>query len=211
MAEETHPLGEWQPWSPQEVAQFFAPLAAPWWIAGGWAIDLFLGRQTRRHEDIDVEVLRRDQHAVRAQFSAWGWDLQAALPPPRDESWPFRPWPRDAVLDEAIHDIWCRPTVTHPWVLQLMIADTRDAWWVSQRSPQIVRPVAEIGVVTPDGIPYLAPEIQLLYKAKGHRPKDDADFMHALPALDGERRHWLRNTLTMVHPHHPWLDLLAES
>lgn len=209
MAENTHPLGDWQPWSPHEVARFFAPLAAPWWIAGGWAIDLFLGRQTRTHEDIDVQILRRDQHLVRALFGTW--DMQAALPPPRDETWPFRSWRLDDVLDGAIHDIWCRPTSTQPWALQLMVADTRDEWWVSRRTPRIVRPVAALGGITAEGIPYLAPEIQLLYKAKGCRPKDEADFLHTLPALDRERRQWLRNALTTAHPRHPWLDLLADS
>ncbi|MGH2503554.1 MAG: nucleotidyltransferase domain-containing protein [Ktedonobacterales bacterium] len=209
IAEDAHPLGVWQPWSPQEVDRFFAPLAAPWWIAGGWAIDLFLGRQTREHADIDVQILRRDQHAVRALFGAW--DMQAALPPPRDESWPFRLWRLDDVLDAAIHDVWCRPVSTQPWALQLMIGDTQDEQWLCRRSPRIIRPVAGIGGVTADGIPYLAPEIQLLYKAKGRRPKDEADFMHALPALDRERREWLRNALAIAHPHHPWLDLLTES
>ena len=209
MAEDTHPLGVWQPWSPSEVARFFALFAAPWWIAGGWAIDLFVGRQTRAHEDIDVQVLRRDQHAVRAQFGAW--DVQAALSPPRDEAWPFQPWRLDDVLDEAIHDIWCRSASTQPWALQLMIADTRDERWICRRTPLIVRSVADLGGVTADGIPYLAPEIQLLYKAKGRRPKDEADFMHALPMLDRERRQWLRNALTTAHPHHPWLDMLADS
>jgi aminoglycoside-2''-adenylyltransferase len=207
MAEDAHPLGIWQPWSPHEVARFFAPLAAPWWIAGGWAIDLFLGRQTRAHEDIDVQVLRRDQHAVRALFSAW--DVQAALPPPRDEAWPFRPWHLGDVLDESIHDIWCRAAPTQPWTLQLMIADTRDERWICRRTPRIVRSVADLGGVTADGIPYLAPEIQILYKAKGCRPKDEADFMRTLPMLDRERRQWLQNALTTAHPHHPWLDLLA--
>jgi Aminoglycoside-2''-adenylyltransferase len=71
MGDEAGSLGPWQPWSPQEVAQFFAPLTVPWWIAGGWAIDLFLGRQTREHEDIDVQILRRDQQVIRALFGAW--------------------------------------------------------------------------------------------------------------------------------------------
>ena len=209
MADEAHPLGRWQPWSPHDVATFFAPLHAPWWIAGGWAIDLFLGRQTREHEDIDVQVLRRDQHAVRTLFGAW--DVQAALPPPRDEAWPFRPWLLDETLDPAIHDIWCRPTAMQPWALQLMIADARDDLWLFRRMPTTVRPVATLGSATAEGIPYLAPEIQLLYKAKGLRPKDHADFTQTLPFLNQERRQWLGDALTKAHPDHPWLKQLMDS
>jgi hypothetical protein len=209
MGDEAGSLGAWRPWSPQEVAQFFAPLAAPWWIAGGWAIELFLGRRTREHEDVDVQILRRDQQAVRALFGAW--DMQAALPPPRDEIWPFRPWRRDEVLDPVIHDVWCRPTSTQPWALQLMIADTRDDSWLFRRMPTVMRPVNTIGCVSGKGIPYLAPEIQLLYKAKGLRPKDESDFAHALPALHQERRQWLRKALTEAHPGHPWLSRLRDS
>ncbi len=207
MTDETHPLGRWQPWSPHDVATFFASLRVPWWIAGGWAIDLFLGIQTREHEDIDVQILRRDQHAARTLFGAW--DIQAALPPPRDEAWPFRPWLLDEVLDLRIHDIWCRPTSTQPWALQLMIADTCDDSWRFRRTPTIVRSIAALGNTTAEGIPYIAPEIQLLYKARQHRPKDEADFSRTLPALNSERRRWLRNALTEAHPHHPWLNQLT--
>jgi hypothetical protein len=209
MADKAHPLGRWQPWSPHEVSVFFAPLSAPWWIAGGWAIDLFLGRQTREHEDIDVQVLRRDQHAIRALLDTW--DVQAALPPPRDEAWPFRSWYLGETLEMSIHDIWCRPTATQPWTLQLMIADTQGDRWLFRRTPTINRALDTLGGSTADGIPYLAPEIQLLYKAKGLRQKDGADFARALPALSQERRHWLQYALTAVHPHHPWLTQLMAS
>jgi hypothetical protein len=208
MADANHPLGRWQPWNPHEAVTFFAALHVPWWIAGGWAIDLFLGRQTREHEDIDILILRRDQQAVRPLLGTW--DVQAALPPPRDEVWPFRPWHLGEVLAETIHDIWCRPDSTQPWTIQLMVADTRDELWLFRRMPTICRSVATIGAITPEGIPYLAPEIQMLYKAKGRRPKDDADFMQVLPVLDRERRNWLRDSLTRAHPHHPWLDHLMD-
>jgi Aminoglycoside-2''-adenylyltransferase len=207
MGDEAHSREAWLPWSPQDVARFFAPLSVPWWIAGGWAIDLFLGRQTREHEDIDVQILRRDQQAVRALFGSW--DMQAALPPPRDESWPFRPWRLDEELDADTHDVWCRPTPTQPWALQLMLADAHDDSWRFRRAPTIERPVATIGCVTGEGIPYLAPEIQLLYKAKNLRPKDEVDFALALPALDQERRRWLRDALAEAHPHHAWLKRLT--
>jgi hypothetical protein len=208
MADAKYTLGRWQPLTPDKAATFFAALHVPWWIAGGWAIDLFLERQTREHEDIDVLILRRDQQAVRTLLGTW--DVQAALPPPRDEAWPFRPWHLGEILDEPIHDIWCRPDATQPWAFQLMIADTYREQWLFRRMPTINRSVAAIGDTTPSGIPYLAPEIQLLYKAKGRRPKDEADFMQTLPVLPRERRIWLRDSLAQVHPHHPWLDHLMD-
>jgi hypothetical protein len=208
MADAKYPLGRWQPWNPHEVATFFTALPVPWWIAGGWAIDLFLGRQTREHEDIDALILRRDHQAVRTLFGTW--DVQAALPPPRDESWPFRPWRLDEVLDETIHDIWCRPDATQPWTIQLMIAETCDEQWLFRRMPTISRSIATVGDTTPEGIPYLVPEIQLLHKARGLRPKDEADFRQTLPMLNRERRTWLRDALAQAHPQHPWLDHLMD-
>ncbi len=43
-----------------------------------------------------------------------------------------------------------------------------------------------------DGIEYLRPEIQLLHKANGLRPKDQEDFEVCLPLLDDTARRWLR-------------------
>ena len=60
-----------------------------------------------------------------------------------------------------------------------------------------------------NSIPYLAPEIQLLYKAKGLRPKDEADFARTLPALDEKSRQWLAQSLALVHPGHAWLTKLT--
>ena len=42
---------------------------APWAIAGGWALDLFVGHELRPHADIDVAILRADQQQLRAQLS----------------------------------------------------------------------------------------------------------------------------------------------
>jgi hypothetical protein len=40
-------------------------VGVPWAFAGGWAIDLWFGEQTRPHHDVEVVVHRRDQEAVR--------------------------------------------------------------------------------------------------------------------------------------------------
>jgi hypothetical protein len=43
------------------------------WFFGGWAVDLWAGRQTRAHEDIDVLVQRTDEARVDAALTAAGW------------------------------------------------------------------------------------------------------------------------------------------
>ena len=135
MTNEANQFGPWQPRQPEEVARFFSTLTVPWWIAGGWALDLFLGVQTREHEDIDVLFLRRDQHEVRAQLQ--GWDVQEAHPELLPGSWPFQEWKQDALLSASVHDIWCRPTKSDPWALQLMVIDTSGDHWIFRRTAQI--------------------------------------------------------------------------
>jgi hypothetical protein len=58
-------------------------------------------------------------------------------------------------------------------------------------------------------IPFVIPEVALLFKAKGLRAKDDTDFQRVLPALDEIRRPRLSAWLVCVHPGHPWLAALA--
>jgi hypothetical protein len=61
---------------------------------------------------------------------------------------------------------------------------------------------------TAEGIPYLAPEIVLLFKAKHTRPKDEDDFAATVPHLGEARVRWLVDALERVHPGHRWLDEL---
>jgi hypothetical protein len=46
-----------------------------------------------------------------------------------------------------------------------------------------------------DGIPYLAPELQLLYKAKAPRPKDHVDAAQVLGDLTGRAKQVLLERL----------------
>lgn len=71
------------------------------------------------------------------------------------------------------------------------------------------RPVGEIGSRNTSGVPYLQPEIQLFYKAKSRRPRDDVDFAAILPRLDAKQRAWLRAVLTTTHgDDHPRLSTI---
>ena len=62
-------LHKWDPLSIKEVQSLLEGAGFAWWIAGGWAIDLFIGYQTRDHCDIDVLIRRDDQLALQNLLS----------------------------------------------------------------------------------------------------------------------------------------------
>ena len=186
--------GPWIPLDPVEVRRMLRDYPHPWWIAGGWAIDMFLRRKTRHHEDIDVGFFLSDSLEVQRMFP--GWDLQLAL------SGTFRHWDDGYELTPDEDNVWARPTPESAWAVQFMFNPGDESTWVYHRAPSITRPLTDVIEHTGDGIPYLAPEVQLLYKAgssMGVRPKDQADFDIVLPALDDERRAWLRAHLPAGH------------
>ena len=43
------------------------------WFFGGWAVDLWVGRLTRPHNDIDLLVWRRDESRVDQALTSAGW------------------------------------------------------------------------------------------------------------------------------------------
>ncbi len=90
--------------------------------------------------------------------------------------------------------------------MQLMIDDEQGGEWIYRRDARVRRPVVDLdGPASNSDRRVLAPEIQLLYKSARPREKDEADFQAALEVLDGARRGWLRDSLSVVAPLHQWL------
>lgn len=193
----------WDPLSVPAVAELFRGTPFRWWIAGGHAIELAVGRPIRTHDGVDVLVLRDDLPAVRTHLAAW--DCLMADPPGS-----LRPWPVGEPVPPTAHDIWCREHATAPWRFQLMVDDTEGERWRSRRDHRVSLPVEHIGAVSAAGVPYLRPEVQLLAKAKGRRPRDEIDLAAALPVLTPPARAWLREAIRLtLGEDHPWLRRLS--
>jgi hypothetical protein len=62
--------------APERLGALLAELQCPWYICGGWALDLYLNRVTREHKDIDIAVARSDQWVVREYLRRRGWRLE---------------------------------------------------------------------------------------------------------------------------------------
>lgn len=198
------PLGRWDPLDPLGADAVMRSAPFPWWISGGWAIDLFIGRTTRDHADLDVGVFAADQAAVMRHLI--DWELFATDPPGR-----LRQWNDDELLGPHVTGVWCRRDSGDPWRMQLLLNASNGGDFAYRRDPSIVLPLADAVIHTPAGIPILAPRLQLLFKAKYDRPKDNADFTSVVPLLGGADLAWLLLQLRRLHPGHHWIERLADS
>ncbi|HEY3560334.1 MAG TPA: hypothetical protein VGL05_22860 [Kribbella sp.] len=60
--------GTWDAWDPPTVANLLEGVAR-WCVVGGWALDLFHGRQTRDHEDLEIATPLWDFDLIRERLS----------------------------------------------------------------------------------------------------------------------------------------------
>lgn len=192
-------LGSWEPLDLSEIARIFEGWPARWWISGGVALELHLGRSWRCHDDSDVSILRDDTPALRRLLS--GWDIQVAA------TGTLTPWDGSVpVVQAAQNNMWCRRTQDHPWCLDVTISDGAGESWIYRRDQTLRVPWADAVLLSEQGIPYLAPELQLVFKSKNNRPKDDRDATEVIPALNIKQRDRLR---ALLPGDHPWRALLV--
>jgi Aminoglycoside-2''-adenylyltransferase len=194
---------KWNAWHPAEAARLLASVRAPWYVAAGWAIDLFLGGQRREHEDLEIAV-PGDRFGEVAEALAEFELFVPAREDDRDLVWPF------AEAGERVrthHQTWVREPATGLWRLDVFREPSAGDTWVCRRDESIRMPYAELIERTADGIPYARPEVVLLFKAKhSHEAKNESDLAATLPALAPARRERLARWLELVHPGHAWID-----
>lgn len=188
----------WHAWTPAEVAARLSGTAPCWYVAAGWALDLFVGGLGREHGDLEIGVPRERFAEIVDAFPGFEWDVVGD-----GHVWPF---PEQA---DNMHQTWLREPATGLYRLDVFREPHRGDQWVCRRDASITLPYNELMLRTDDGIPYVIPEVVLLFKAKARRAKDETDFLHALPALDQSRRSRLSRWLSRVHPGHPWLETLS--
>jgi hypothetical protein len=193
--------GRWRDNGPETVAGWMAGFSAPWWFAGGWALDLWLGHQTRDHSDIEIGCLSDDLPELVRHLS--GWDIQLAMNKRLQSFLPDGPWPADHF------SLWVRREAPL-WDFEVLPEVHDGVRWLYRRDRRIGLPVKKLTTTTTDGKTIIAPEVQLLFKSKARRDKDEADFATCLPHLAQDQRRWLRAALALINPTNPWLASLCD-
>jgi hypothetical protein len=173
-----------------------------WYVAGGWAIDCYLGRQTRPHDDLEIAIFRDAQWALHSYLGDWSFERVV------DDN--REAWNADSYLQLPVHELHASnpDSRRRPRDLEVLLNDREGGDWVYRRDPAVTRSLDAFGEFTATGIPYLAPEVVLLYKTPLFGQHDQRDFEACLPRLERDRRSWLRQAVRRVDPEHPWLERL---
>ncbi|MBE1490038.1 nucleotidyltransferase domain-containing protein [Plantactinospora soyae] len=197
----TPDIDAWDAWTPRVVAERLAGLDVPWCVAAGWAVELFLGVPGRPHADLEIAVPADRFGAVAERFPDCDFHVahDGGLLPLSPEAM------------RTGHQTWACERASGLWRLDVFREPHDGDVWICRRDARIRRPYAEIIRRDPDGIPYLVPEVVLLFKAKAVREKDQADFAAALPLLDEAARRWLDDSLALLDPTHRWRSQLSTS
>jgi hypothetical protein len=222
-----------------ELQVFLKDLNFEWLVCGGHAIDLFVGRETRGHKDLDIALFQEQRALAVKYLLEKGWRV-------------FEP--DSGALYEITHlnadkqlksNLWCMTRNNTNYKLsslgsnrfnvkqlnkeqkkldyiELLFNTHEDGFFIYRRNPNILRSLA-LYKMAYAGIPFLSPEIVLLYKSSfvqkltqgtPEQPQTYIqdyrhDFSVCLPLMDDEQKQWLKKALeTEYMDGHEWLQSL---
>jgi len=196
-----------------------------WAVCGGFAIDLFLGKETRAHGDIDICVFEKDRENILKHMLKSNWQvyefrgngkvrsLNAALSsePGRNlmctsgacELVKFYPCEEEQLL---WYEFFHTGLKQLDYVEFLFNTSMEDAFNFD-KSKGIKRELSK-AILYHEGIPYLAPEIVLLYKASNaDNAEYQYDFEQAYLHMNEEQKSWFLQGLDTLYPAgHKWRE-----
>ena len=206
-----------------QTAALMSTFPRTWFLCGGWAVDAWLGRQTREHGDVDIAVFHDDQRWLFEHFT--GWDLVAHHPGVADdtsEAWDGRP------IDLPAH-VHGRPLAAGSAAasdaadapppgrleLEILLNERAGGDWLLSREPRVALPIERAVRRGSHGLPVAVPEVLMFFKATAYpddptypRPEDLDDFLAVAPLLSPLESDWLRGAIAQTAPVHPWLSHL---
>lgn len=171
----------------------------PWYIAGGWSIDLFIGRKSRDHKDMDIVVFREYVQNVLDYFQ--GWKIGVAVPGEQR----LEPVSN---LSDVDSPRYCLHITSRSQFVEVLLTDRKNECALYRRNPSISLSLQDFIRTDETGILYITAEWQLLFKSKSPRNIDELDFRAALPYLSKQQKEWLGNAMIQSNGKKEWIELL---
>ena len=197
-------------------------------VCGGFALDLFLGYETRIHGDIDILAFWEDRETIITYMQSKGYIVYEMLGGGKVHHI------TDISVQEKLRkNIFCctedcelvrlydteEPDVywldfQHTGLTQLnyvefLFNEKTEEEFVYARDERVRRGMAN-AILETDGVPYLAPELCLLFKSADiEREGYQQDFELTIGKLSTEQRTWFENAMGLLYPDgHKWREIL---
>ncbi|MDQ0876061.1 hypothetical protein QFZ77_004720 [Paenibacillus sp. V4I3] len=213
-----------------QARTFFYDRGFDWSICGGGAIDLFLGKETRIHKDLDVAAFWEDRNIIIELMLKSGWKVFEAcgggivhelfgkqeIPFEKRNLFCFTGNESRVKLDPIGDDRYrfgLEKQEQNGFTYVEFLFNNRDDGYFYLPGKANVRRLLNKALLASDDVPYLAPEVVLFYKSSyldGFDVTDHIqDFNLSLAFLDLEQKQWLRESLEKEYPSgHAWLQRL---
>ena len=206
---------------------FMANTGLDYAICGGHAIDLFLGKKTRQHKDLDAIIYWEDRDRIVQHMLDEGWEIYEPCGTPymhkinnisdqmrvKSNIWCIKPTNQHYKCTEHEKDMFAvdfdNSEQTDLDYIEFLFNTKTDEHFLYSRNHDVKlelnRAVLHIG-----NFPCLAPEMVLLYKSTAaDEPEYQLDFDNTIVKLNNEQLSWLKESLVFMFPDgHKWLNNL---
>lgn len=201
-----------------QTNNFLSGLQIPWAVCGGFALDLFLNREIRKHSDIDICVFENDRDCVFKYMLSNGWNIYEFrgqgkvralnsklsseigrnLMCVKDDCdfVKFFPCEDSNMLYHEFHHIG----ITKLNYLEFLFNTINEDNFIFNSELGIKRELTK-SILFNNGIPYLSPELALLFKSSKSDNKDyQFDFNKTFSNMNDEQKLWFIESMNVLYP-----------
>lgn len=194
-------------------------------VCGGFAIELFLDKSIRKHGDIDISAFWHDRDKIILYMRSLDFDIYEPCGnrichhitdvsnqvKAKRNLFCIKPDSNFAVFFPQDEKDMCRIEFdgngqTKSDFVEIIFNDTNGGNFLYARNNEISLPLDK-AIMNRNGIPYLAPELVLLYKSTDiEREGYQADYDAAMQKMNTGQKNWLKKALQKMYPSgHEWL------
>ena len=195
-------------------------------FCGGFAIELFLNRSIRKHGDIDVSVFWEDRNKIILYMQSLGWNVYEMCGGGiahhitnvnnqiRAKRNIFCFKAECSLVKLSPHgktDMYYidfdHRGQTKLDFIEFLFNNRSDEAFLYARNENIMLPISK-AILTQNEIPYLTPELILLYKSTDtEREGYQFDYDSAISQMTTVQKEWLQTALKTMNPSgHKWLE-----
>ncbi|TCZ79345.1 hypothetical protein E0485_05655 [Paenibacillus albiflavus] len=173
----------------------------PWFVAGGWTIDLLINEITRDHKDMDICIFREDAEYALQYFH--DWDINVAIPGEHRLE-------KVTQMTDIELPRYCLHLFKEQEFIELLLTSRIEDQVIFRKNNQIKMSMDDFCNKSGE-IPFVNPAWQLLFKSLSTREEDEHDFLVYMNRVsDNKSKSWLLQSMKVMNGNKRWIEELSK-